>query len=205
MEYLCKWDNLGGAKIHNTTQRRIYKWNSYVSGTLDTAHRVTQLSSPHCYFQESWTMNQFSFHHRRCRMKIQQILVNHKKFRRWRSQILWGKLFTKTLSSTGFSKICQQWKVKQATKGRVEDLIRRKGSSYCCTLLGAWKSSQQATPNMFLKQRPQKIQLELSFDPCNCSIHTYIQACRIHTWVCNPSASLPVIFQISICLVILDQ
>ena len=48
MEFLYEWDGLDGTKIYNTLQNPIYKWDSLVSGTLDSAQRVSHLSSPHC-------------------------------------------------------------------------------------------------------------------------------------------------------------
>ena len=48
MGSLCKWDGLDGTKIHNTMQNAIHKWHSYVSGTLESAQRVSHLLSPHC-------------------------------------------------------------------------------------------------------------------------------------------------------------
>ena len=48
MGFLGNWDGLDKTKIHNTIQNATYKWDPFVSGTPDSALRVSQLSSPHC-------------------------------------------------------------------------------------------------------------------------------------------------------------
>ena len=48
MGFLCKWGGLHGTKIHNPIQKAIYKWDSYVSGTLNSARSMSQLLSPYC-------------------------------------------------------------------------------------------------------------------------------------------------------------
>ena len=48
VEFSCKWDSLDGTKVYNPILHTTHKWDSYVSGTLNPAHRVSHLSSPYC-------------------------------------------------------------------------------------------------------------------------------------------------------------
>ena len=46
--FLSEQDGLDGTNIHDTIQHRIYEWDTNVSGTLDSARRVSHYTSLHC-------------------------------------------------------------------------------------------------------------------------------------------------------------